>query len=71
MCQFEKRCHGISLEILYGTLIDGSVPVVIGDFEFFGFDRGLGVDLFSADILAFTFNLDLALAVREEEDANV
>ena len=71
MDQFEKICDGISLETLYGVSMAGSIKVKIGDFEFFGFDMGLGVDPFGADVLAFMFDLDLAFAVREKGCINI
>ena len=49
----------------------GSVPVEIGDFEFFSFDMDLGVDLFGADVLVLTLDLDLPFTVREEGGVNV
>lgn len=73
MNQFEKQCNRISFETLYGASIAGSIPVEVGDFEFFGFDMGVGVgvDPFGVNTLAFTFDLKLALAIREEGGVNV
>jgi len=61
--QFENLCNRTSFETLYAASMDGSVPVEIGDFEFFGFDMGLGVNPFGADALAFTFDLDLTFGI--------
>jgi len=69
--QFEKICDRISLETLYSVSMAGSVTVKIGDFELFGFDMGLDVDPFSADVLAFTFDLDLAFSGKDEGSVNI